>query len=145
MIHIKCHKNVIILKSILFLSLYIFALQCCSSFQNQKLKTLWRILITPWYALLQYPCVCFFDFVIIFWQSLLPHLQSSWPCVQAGEFIFVQMHRDRFQRWTGSSLPSTVQALTALNVLLSQGCHRRHCCCLGFYCHHCHCQSGPGF
>ena len=45
-----------------------FALQCSSSFINWRSKTL-RILITPWYALLQFLCVRF-PFVITHWQTL---------------------------------------------------------------------------
>lgn len=67
-----------------------------------------------------------FDFVIIYWQSFLPHLQRSWACTQAGEFIFQQMHRDTSKGWTGSPPPTEVQALTPCEVpSLSQS---YHCC-----------------
>lgn len=68
-----------------------FALQCSSSFINWRSKTL-RILITPWYALLQFLCVRF-PFVITHWQTLTlepPQLLSPF----SGQRVFVQTLKD---------------------------------------------------
>lgn len=62
-----------------------FALQCSSSFINWRSKTL-RILITPWYALLQFPCVRF-PFVRTYWQILTLEHRSSCPGAQAREYL----------------------------------------------------------
>ena len=68
-----------------------FALQCSSSFINWRSKTL-RILITPWYALLQFPCVRF-PFVRTYWQILtLEHPQFLSWC--SGQRVFVQTLKD---------------------------------------------------
>lgn len=68
-----------------------FALQCSSSFINWRSKTL-RILITPWHALLQFPCVCF-PFVRTYWQILmLEHPQFLSRC--SGQRVFVQTLKD---------------------------------------------------
>lgn len=49
----------------LFLCLWVVAWQCCCSFQNERLQTLWRTLVSPWCINTLLHCNCRPFFLII--------------------------------------------------------------------------------
>lgn len=116
----------------------------CSLMLQQSSKpeipALWRILITPWYALLPCPWVHLY-FVRIYWQGLLSEHCTSAPIFRPSIYYSCRCYRGGL--WELTDTPDLVTGTgRAPPLSWVNGCYH-HSCSFCHCCHYCHQQSGP--